>query len=108
MAQIQSEFSAIINQFADAIVARVRQNLGAIFSNEACGSKSIEPSMLAIGSKIFFHILGDKICVYVTTNNTFFIQMLSRYFSGNSYFAVTIHICLYGHKCSKGKMPLRS
>ena len=39
MAQIQSELSAIINQFAFAIVARVHQNLGATFSNEACDRK---------------------------------------------------------------------
>ena len=80
MAQIQSEFSAIINQFAGAIVARVHQNLGATFSNEACGSASIEPRMLAIVTKIFFHIIGDKSSVYVTTNNTFLTHMLSRYF----------------------------
>ena len=80
MAQTQSEFSAIINQVADAIVARVHENLGATFSNEVCGSTSIEPRMLAIVSKIFFHIIGDKSSVYVTTNNTFFTQMLSKYF----------------------------
>ena len=72
MTKIQSEFSAIINQFADVIVARVHQNLDATFSNEACGSTSIEPRMLAIVSKIFFHTTGDKSSVYVTTNNTFF------------------------------------
>ena len=60
MAQTQSEFFAIINQFVDAIVSRVHQNLGATSSNEACGSTSIEPCMLAIVSKIFFHIC----CVY--------------------------------------------
>ena len=80
MAQIQSEFSATINQFADAIVARVHENLGATFSNEACGSTFIEPHMLVIVSKIFFHIIGDKSSVSVTKNNTFFTQMLSRYF----------------------------
>ena len=60
MAQIPSEFSAIINQFADAIVARVHQNLGATSSNEACGSTSIEPRMLAMVNMIFFHIIGDN------------------------------------------------
>ena len=80
MAQIQSEFSAIINQFADAIVARMHENLSTTFSNEACGSTSIEPRMLAMVRKIFFHIIGDKSSVHVTKNNTFFTQMLSRYF----------------------------
>ena len=61
MAQIPLEFSAIINQFADAIVARVHQNLGATSSNESCGSTFIEPRMLAMVSKIFFHIKGDNI-----------------------------------------------
>ena len=60
MAQIPSEFSAIINQFADAIVARVHQKLGATSSNKACGSTSIEPRMLAMVSMIVFHIIGDN------------------------------------------------
>ena len=78
MAEIQSEFSAIVNQFADAVVARVHQNLGTTFSNEACGSTSIEPRMLAI--VIFFHIIGDKSFVYVTTNNTFFCSNVIKIF----------------------------
>ena len=80
MAQIQSEFSAIINQLADAIVARVHQNLGATFSNEACGSTSVEPRMLAIVSKIFFHIIDDKSSVYVTTKNLFFHSNVIKIF----------------------------
>ena len=102
MAQISSEFSAFINQFADAIVARVHQNFDATSSNELCGSTSIEPRMLTMVSKIFFHIIGDKLSAYVTTNNTFFHSKES------GYFAVTIHVCFYSDNCSKGKMPLRS
>ena len=80
MVVIQSEFSAIINQFADAIVARVHENLGATFSNETCGSTSIEPRMLAIVSKIFFHIIGDKSSVYIIKNKYIFHSNVIKIF----------------------------
>ena len=80
MAQIPSEFSEVINRFADAIVARVHQNLGVSSSSEACGSTSIEPRMLAMMSKIFFHIIVDKSSVYVTKNNRIFLSNVIKIF----------------------------